>query len=311
MRHFIIFVLLLSSVNLFAGESAFFYVANSDDRTFCTYDYAMSQIVFTDTIKGRPSSVDCNIYIALTLIDSNELMCISREDRSSVHYVPVGKNPTYVISDRKCRYIYVSNSGDSSISIIDHATLSVIKTLAVGQEPSGMAISEKDSMLAVVNARSNSISLYENYGFGPAKTFMVGKNPTRATFDKTRSILYVTLSGEDSLGMLNYRADKVTKIWTGKKPFDVLLTPGGNVLYVSILGTEDKPGNVVNKYRTKDMKLITRIICGKGCSGLAYSPRIGLVVANYYTNTVTIIGADGGKHTETVGKHPLSISFYE
>ena len=62
---------------------------------------------------------------------------------------------------RKCEYVYVSNRGENTVSVVDGVNLNPVATIPVGQEPSGVAISPSRDEIYVINSRSNTVSVID------------------------------------------------------------------------------------------------------------------------------------------------------
>ena len=54
--------------------------------------------------------------------------------------IPVGASPRYVAVDNDSNLIYVTNSNDDSVSVINGATNMVTATIPVGNRPLGIAV---------------------------------------------------------------------------------------------------------------------------------------------------------------------------
>ncbi|MET0647857.1 MAG: bifunctional YncE family protein/alkaline phosphatase family protein [Pyrinomonadaceae bacterium] len=84
-----------------------------------------------------------------------------------VSYVPVGRHPTAMKLNRKGSRLYVVNSNDDSVSVIDTATDREVERVGVrlaegarlGSSPEGLALSDDGRTLYVANAHSNSIAV--------------------------------------------------------------------------------------------------------------------------------------------------------
>jgi YVTN family beta-propeller protein len=65
----------------------------------------------------------------------------------------VGKNPDGVSADPTANKIYVANSGDGTVSVIDGITNTVSETIPAGTHPYGIAV---DSSTGVIYAGNDS-----------------------------------------------------------------------------------------------------------------------------------------------------------
>jgi YVTN family beta-propeller protein len=84
-----------------------------------------------------------------------------------VSYVPVGRHPTGLKLNRTGSRLYVVNSNDDSVSVIDTTTDREVERVGVrlaegarlGSSPEGLALSDDGRTLYVANAHSNSIAV--------------------------------------------------------------------------------------------------------------------------------------------------------
>ncbi len=72
--------------------------------------------------------------------------------------------------------IYVGNSKDNTVSVIDSSTNKVIKTISVPDNPEGMAISLNDKIVYVGSASTSSVSLINTNTKGIEYSLDVGGN---------------------------------------------------------------------------------------------------------------------------------------
>jgi len=66
-----------------------------------------------------------------------------------VSQIKVGANPWAVSINPTTNIIYVTNSGNDSVSVIDGKTNSVIKNIIVGENPTGVAVNQKTNTVYV------------------------------------------------------------------------------------------------------------------------------------------------------------------
>ncbi len=62
-------------------------------------------------------------------------IAIGKEDDFSLYRIHVGKRPTAVVADRDARFLYVANTFDDEISIVDIDERKVVADISLGQQP--------------------------------------------------------------------------------------------------------------------------------------------------------------------------------
>jgi YVTN family beta-propeller protein len=103
-----------------------------------------------------------------------------------VSYVPVGRHPTALVFDEKFSKLYVVNSNDDSVSVIDTKTDREVERINVrlaegaplGSSPEGLALSEDGRTLYVADAHSNSIAVVSLRGVDARRSVVRGFIPT-------------------------------------------------------------------------------------------------------------------------------------
>ncbi len=84
-----------------------------------------------------------------------------------LHIITVGRHPTAMIRNAAGTRIYVVNSNEDTVSVIDTGAESVVETISVklaegekiGMSPEGLALSEDEATLYVANAHSNTLAV--------------------------------------------------------------------------------------------------------------------------------------------------------
>lgn len=62
-------------------------------------------------------------------------IAIGKEDDFSLYRIHVGRRPTAVVADRQARYLYVANTFDDDVSIVDIDEREVIAYVSLGEQP--------------------------------------------------------------------------------------------------------------------------------------------------------------------------------
>ena len=98
--------------------------------------------------------------------------------------------------------VYVTNSGDSTVSVIDTATNTVIATIAVGTTPRGLTFDSANNMVYVTNSGDNTVSAIDTATNTVIGTIAVGVDPRDITFDSANNMVYVTNFGDSTVSVL-------------------------------------------------------------------------------------------------------------
>jgi YVTN family beta-propeller protein len=154
---------------------------------------------------------------------------------------------------------YVSNWGQSNVSVVDTASGTLVKTIPVGTHPSAMLLSPSAPNLYVANTESDSLSVIDTASdavvrttpLHPYRDAPVGTSPNALAISASGRRLYVAGAGNNAVTVLNVgkRSEKrLGYIPTGWYPTGVALDPTGRTLYVENargLGAGPNPGGPV------------------------------------------------------------------
>ena len=135
--------------------------------------------------------------------------------------VPVGNAPSALAVDQLTDTVYVANSGDSTVSVIDgakcngthHAGCShTPPTVAVGSGPSGVAVDEQTNTVYVTNNNTNTVSMINGATCDSADqggcsqtpgTVTVGNSPYPIAIDQGTGTVYVGNDGDSTLSLID------------------------------------------------------------------------------------------------------------
>jgi YVTN family beta-propeller protein len=76
-------------------------------------------------------------------------------------FIPVGNKPCKLLLSGNGQYLYVANFGDSTVSVIDTKTDTVVSRLVVGNGPIALTLNENNTLLFVANYCDKTISVVD------------------------------------------------------------------------------------------------------------------------------------------------------
>ena len=135
--------------------------------------------------------------------------------------VDVGNGPVALAVDRLTDTVYVANSGDNTVSVIDGATCNSTRpagcsqtppTVAVGSGPSGVAVDQATNTVYVTNNNTNTLSMIDGATCNGADqggctqtagTVTVGNSPYPIAVDQRTGAVYVGNDGDSTLSVIN------------------------------------------------------------------------------------------------------------
>jgi YVTN family beta-propeller protein len=133
--------------------------------------------------------------------------------------VPLGVKPTFSYLDPHLNRLYVTNTGDNTVSVFDASNVNIANSppipsltapVAVGTAPAGIAALQNGSRFYVANSGSNNVSVVSATSFAVLTTIPVGVNPTFVAADPTSTKVYVTNQNSFSTSVIQTVNDTVS-----------------------------------------------------------------------------------------------------
>jgi YVTN family beta-propeller protein len=212
------------------------------------------------------------LYVALNM--ANQVAVIDTATRAILARIPVGTYPYTAVLSADGSKLYVSNWGgripgpddvtdgmfpvvvdrrtgipvSGTVSVIDTASNTVIKTIAVGLHPCGMALSPSGDRLYVTNANSDTVSVINTTSdtevralhvgnFLGGREPLLGSSPNAVTVSPDGRTLYVANAAENAVAVLDpyTRSRDAVRglIPTGWYPTAVAMDAAGAKLFVA------------------------------------------------------------------------------
>ena len=209
--------------------------------------------------------------------------------------------------------VYVTNSNDGSLSVIEAATDTVVATIAVGQKPWAVAVSTDGSTAYVSNSQSDGVSVVDLRTRKVRATVVVGVRPCDLRLSPDGRFLYVDVFTENAVAVVDTGTDRVVaKIPVGGvNPYGMAISPAGDTIYTANVDETDNAASTVSVIDTRTRSL-TKVIGGfSGSEGVAASPDgRTLYATNVRSNTLSVIDAQTNQvtHSVGVGQGPQGVS---
>jgi YVTN family beta-propeller protein len=185
--------------------------------------------------------------------------------------------------------IFVANSGDDTVSVIDDDLEREVQTIHVGNFPQGLALRQTDPLLAVANSRGNSVTLINPVSLEKvADPIDVGRFPFALKFSADGQQLFCGNYDDRAVSVLDVRTHALVgePIPIGAPPMRLALSPDGAFLYA--LRYQQEGGVVVADTRTH--AVLKTIPLDPFPTDLVLQPDgKRLFVASFNAATVTIV----------------------
>lgn len=243
---------------------------------------------------------------------SGEVWAIDTATDTVVGKVPVGNHPAHVVVSPDGRWVYVTNGGDNTVSVVDAGAMKEVATIATGAFPHGIRLSPDGQQAYVANLKGGTVSVIDTASRKEVESIPVGKGPAQVGFTGDGRLAFVSLSQENQVAVIDPRTRKVLrKVPVGNGPIQLFATPDNQRLLVANQGNRKTPGRTVSVIDLTSFKVTASIRTGRGAHGVVVdADGRQAYVSNLYDNTVTVIDLAAHKPVATVpvGAGPNGIS---
>lgn len=163
--------------------------------------------------------------------------------------LPVGKTPNEACVSPDGKRAYVSNRGETSVTVIDLDALKVVSTLSdpAMKNPDGCIVNAEGTKLYVAAAGGESVLVFSTSDGRKVSEIATGHEPRRLLLSQDGGRLYVTNGEERYLTIADTKTNAVIgKIKTGRDGRPMAFTPGGKYLAIGNVSDDTiefvKPG---------------------------------------------------------------------
>src|SRR3989344_2636044 len=190
--------------------------------------------------------------------------------------------------------IFVLNSLDANISIIDPVSYTEIRRVPTGKEPHHLYLSPDEKSLLVAN-RLNHVDIYQStpspkggVDLKLIKRVTTAKTPSHINIDSRSTVAYVTMQDSDEMVGIELASQAIRwRIRVGKMPADVYVTPDDRHVLIGLTG--DRYVEVYDVSGAKPVR-IKRIETGNGAHAFrAWGDKRHVLVSNRAGNTISRI----------------------
>ena len=178
--------------------------------------------------------------------------------------IPVGDQPAEVTFTSDGKLAFVANGGSASVSVVEVATKSVIKTVMVGDDPVG-AWQGSNGIAYVDNERSMTLSAIDTKTLEVRTTYSLGFMPGMAALAPDGS-LWVTNADDGKLAIFMADQDmKMAEVSTGAGCHAIAFSGDGKTGYLT-----NQMGNTVSIVDVATMQILRTIDVGNKPNGMVW-----------------------------------------
>jgi YVTN family beta-propeller protein len=157
--------------------------------------------------------------------------------------VRVGVSPYELVLTQDGKQLFVSNWGDKSVSVVDAASLKVIKTIPVGFNPNDMVLAA-DGRLFVACSNENTVYVIDARSLEVLETISIslypkaplGSTPNSLALDAKRRLLFVANADNNDIAVVDIKSRAHSNVLgfvpAGWYPSAITLGEAGQALYI-------------------------------------------------------------------------------
>ncbi len=286
-----------------------------DDSTVAEFITELTWVLDTAYVDTSVTS-STTYYYALLTTNTEDMSSWSNEistgtmthiPHTIVAAVAVGNKPWDICSLPSGQYVYVTNRGDNSVSVIRTSDNSVSSTIPVGDTPYGICAIPSGEFVYVVNWGSDDVSVIRTSDNTVVASIDVGARPVGICALPSGEYIYVTNRDDDNVSVIRTSDNTVTAtVNVGTNPYRLCSLPSGAYVYVTNLSSDN-----VSVIRTSDNTLYDTIDMYANPIGICAPPSGEFVyVSNFGGDNTAVIRTSDNTVLETidVGNGPWGLN---
>lgn len=201
------------------------------------------------------------------------------------------------LSGLKSLMLYVTNTSDNTVTILDRLTNSVVEVVQVGKWPKGIVVDRAGACAYVANAGSNTVSMIDTMTNEVEDTIdlPLGISPSAVAVTSDGKYLFTANTDSDNVSMIDTDLKRcIDTLRVGHIPVDLRVSPAGQYLYVVNEGSND-----LYIMDIENRQLVDRVPMRSEPAGIAVTgDNFGndrLFVANRGSSSILVLDVAGGR----------------
>lgn len=173
---------------------------------------------------------------SIDLVDHRQLAEMAtalREDHMDVYYGKYASTPESLGVDSTAHSIYLTQPGNSTVSVIDLNTPKATTPIDVGNGPVGVALDPSTRTAYVTNSLSDSVSVIDTNTGEVTASVPVGSHPSGVAVDTVTHRVFVGNTYSSEVSVIDSATSAVTGAIPVEHPWSLAVDPAAHRLYVS------------------------------------------------------------------------------
>ncbi|HYF03435.1 MAG TPA: YncE family protein [Patescibacteria group bacterium] len=197
------------------------------------------------------------------MIEDGTVKIFNANSLDEMSTISVGSAPAEVTFSHNGKYAFVANSGSNSVSVIDPALKTVVKTISVGSGPVG-AWAGSDNVMYVDNETGKSITAIDASTLEVTRTYQLGFTPAMAM--NVGQELWVTDTQNGKVVIFKTDSDeKIREIATGAGAHAIAFNANKTKAYIT-----NQSANTVSVIDVEAKNVLKTISVGSKPNGAVF-----------------------------------------
>jgi YVTN family beta-propeller protein len=162
-----------------SSDDAMLYVANRDSNDVSVVDTHTNKQMHRIKVGQHPFGLGLSQdgqQLLVVNVYSNSIHVIDTRSNQVMNTLATGNHPYCVTTDRSGR-LFVTNTGEDSVSVIDLASQKLIRKIRVPGTPEGIAYDAEHEQVLVASWMDNVIAVIDSQSLTLKKEIKVGSQP--------------------------------------------------------------------------------------------------------------------------------------
>lgn len=216
--------------------------------------------------------------------------------------ISVGDEPHGIAVNPGSRLAFVANYNDSSISVVNVDTNTVVREFSVGKNPQNVVVDSASGLLLVGCDGVPAVQIYDLQGYHLVGSVSTGKGPIRLATHSAQKLAYAVSQGSSTMEVISLSSYKLIRtVKVGSNPRVIGVDERDQIAYIGHWNSSTTTVIDLNS-QTK----IAELRVGKDPNSIAIAPQARLAfVASYGKGdkgggSVSVIDLDSRSVTKTI-----------
>ena len=239
---------------------------------------------------GKPTSTPIAVSSPPATQDATaEPSTVSEPTRNPVRKVSrevdVGTNPHGIAVNPVSRRAFVANYGDSSVSVVNLDSETVVREIDVGKNPQSVAVDPASGLLLVGCDGIPAVQIYDLQGYNLVGSISTGKGPIRIAVHSSQKVAYAVAQGSSTMQVISLTSHTLIRtVDVGSRPRVVEVDERDQIAYIG-----HWEGTTVSVIDLTSQSKISELTVGHDPNAIAIAPDARLAFVGSFGD-----GRDGG-----------------